>query len=85
MHIDREEQLRRFAEREKTSYKKYKITGDDYRNRERWDQYVRAVDDMIEHTSTDVAPWRLVPANDKRFARVAVLEAVCDALKRRLD
>jgi polyphosphate:AMP phosphotransferase len=85
MHIDREEQLRRFAEREKTSYKKYKIGGEDYRNRERWDDYVRAVDDMVEHTSTDVAPWRLVPANDKRFARVAVLKAICDALKRRLD
>ena len=84
MHIDREEQMRRFAEREKTSFKQYKITDEDYRNRERWDDYVRAVDDMVEHTSTDVAPWRLVPANDKRFARVAVLESVCDALKRRL-
>jgi len=84
MHVDREEQLRRFAEREKTSYKKYKITGEDYRNRDRWDAYVEAVDDMIERTSTDLAPWQLVPANDKRFARVAVIEAVCRALKRRL-
>ncbi len=84
LHIDREEQLRRFAEREQKPYKKYKITGEDYRNRERWDDYVSAVDDLVAHTSTDVAPWHLVPANDKRFARVAVLEAVCDALKRRL-
>ncbi len=85
LHIDREEQLRRFSEREKTSYKKYKITDEDHRNRERWDDYVSAVDDMVAHTSTDIAPWRLVPANDKRFARVAVLEALCDALARRLE
>jgi len=85
MHIDREEQLRRFAEREKTPYKKYKITDEDHRNRERWDDYVSAVDDMVAHTSTDIAPWRLVPANDKRFARIAVLDAICDALARQLD
>ena len=84
LHIDQAEQQRRFAEREKTPYKKYKITGEDYRNRERWDAYVSAVEDMVTHTSTDIAPWHLVPANDKRFARVAVIEAVCDALKRRL-
>ena len=85
LHIDREEQLRRFTEREKTPYKKYKITDEDHRNRERWDDYVSAVDDMVAHTSTDIAPWRLVPANDKRFARIAVLEAICDALARQLD
>ena len=85
LHVDREEQLRRFTEREKTSYKKYKITDEDHRNRERWDDYVSAVDDMVAHTSTDIAPWRLVPANDKRFARIAVLEAICDALARRLE
>jgi polyphosphate kinase 2 (PPK2 family) len=84
LHIDREEQLRRFAEREQTPYKKYKITGEDYRNRDRWDAYVSAVDDMIMHTSTDLAPWQLIPANDKRYARVAVIEAICGALKRRL-
>ena len=85
LHIDRNEQLRRFTEREKTPYKKYKITDEDHRNRERWDDYVSAVDDMVAHTSTDIAPWRLVPANDKRFARVAVLETICDALARRLE
>ena len=84
MHIDQQEQLRRFAEREKTPFKKYKITGEDYRNRERWDDYVRAVDEMVEHTSTDLAPWHLVPANDKRLARVEILETICDALKQRL-
>jgi polyphosphate:AMP phosphotransferase len=84
LQIDREEQMRRFAEREEKPYKKYKITDDDYRNRQRWDDYVCAVEDMIAHTSTDVAPWHLIPANDKRYARVAVLETICAALKRRL-
>ena len=84
LHIDREEQLRRFDEREQKPYKKYKITDEDYRNRQHWDDYVCAVEDMIAHTSTDVAPWHLIPANDKRFARIAVLETICDALKRRL-
>jgi polyphosphate:AMP phosphotransferase len=84
MHIDREEQLRRFDEREQKPYKKYKITDEDYRNRQHWDDYVCAVEDMIAHTSTDVAPWHLIPANDKRFARIAVLETICAALKRRL-
>jgi polyphosphate kinase 2 (PPK2 family) len=84
MHIDREEQLRRFDEREQKPYKKYKITDEDYRNRQRWDEYVSAVEDMIAHTSTDVAPWHLIPANDKRFARIAVLETICDSLKRHL-
>jgi polyphosphate kinase 2 (PPK2 family) len=84
LHIDADEQMRRFQAREQTGYKKYKITDEDYRNRQHWDDYVCAVEDMIAHTSTDVAPWHLIPANDKRFARITVLETICDALKRRL-
>jgi len=80
LHLDRDEQLRRFREREKTAYKKYKITDEDYRNREKWDDYVSAVDEMVARTHRKRAPWHLVPANDKRFARVTVLETVCDAL-----
>jgi polyphosphate kinase 2 (PPK2 family) len=85
LHIDREEQIRRFRERERTPYKKYKITNEDYRNRERWDAYRSAVNDMVQRTSTQFAPWTLVPANDKRFARVEVLRTICDGLARRLD
>jgi len=80
LHLDKDEQLRRFREREKTAYKKYKITDEDYRNREKWDDYVSAVDEMVARTHRKRAPWHLVPANDKRFARVTVLETVCDAL-----
>jgi len=84
LHIDPEEQLRRFKAREKTGYKKYKITDEDYRNREKWDQYSIAVNEMVERTSTAEAPWNLVPANDKKWARIKVLETVVNALKERL-
>ena len=82
LHIDDDEQARRFAARERTPYKKYKITEEDYRNRARWPEYERAVNEMLARTSTDLAPWQLVPANDKGYARVRVLREVCDALAR---
>ena len=78
------EQLRRFQAREKIAWKLYKITEEDYRNRERWDDYVIAVNEMVDRTSTDIAPWNLVSANDKRWARLEVLETVCKGIKRAL-
>jgi len=84
LHIDPEEQLRRFRAREHTGYKKYKITGDDYRNREKWDAYAAAVHEMVAATSTPEAPWHLVAAEDKRWARLRVIDTICDALKRSL-
>lgn len=85
LHIDPDEQMRRFNAREETQYKKYKITEEDYRNRERWPAYAAAVNEMVERTSTDAAPWHLVAANDKRWARVQVLETLCDVLERYLQ
>jgi polyphosphate:AMP phosphotransferase len=84
LHIDPDEQLRRFQEREQTPYKKYKITQEDYRNRDRWQAYEMAVTDMIGRTSTHYARWHLVPANDKRHARLSVIQTFCAALRRRL-
>jgi polyphosphate:AMP phosphotransferase len=84
LHIDREEQERRFRAREHTPYKKYKLTDEDRRNRARWDEYVRAVHEMLHRTSTPAAPWTLVAANDKRHARIRVLEQVCARLEERL-
>jgi polyphosphate kinase 2 (PPK2 family) len=81
LHIDPDEQMRRFQAREQTPYKKYKITDEDYRNRERWNDYTVAVNEMVARTGGELAPWRLVSANDKRWARVAVLDAVCDHLE----
>jgi len=81
LHISPEEQLARFTARETTPYKKYKITDEDYRNRERWDDYEAAVDQMVLRTSTELAPWHLVSAEDKQHARVQVLETLTSGLK----
>jgi polyphosphate kinase 2 (PPK2 family) len=82
LHISPEEQLARFEARRVTPYKKHKITQEDIRNRERWDDYVAAVDEMVVRTSTPEAPWHVVAANDKRHARVEVVRLVADALER---
>ena len=84
VHIDKDEQQRRFEERQQTAWKLHKITDEDWRNRERWDAYEAAVSEMVTRTSTEYAPWTLVPGNDKRFARVFVVKAFCDGLKRAL-
>ena len=81
MHIDQEEQLRRFEERRSLSFKRHKLTDDDWRNRDKWPTYEQAVVDMVERTSTELAKWTLVEANDKRFARLKVLDTVCDRLE----
>jgi polyphosphate:AMP phosphotransferase len=85
MHIDKEEQLRRFEERAATPWKQFKITPEDWRNRERWDAYELAVHDMVERTSTTLAPWTLVPSNCKRTARLCVLDTLCKAMEARLE
>ena len=83
MHIDPDEQLNRFQARQETLYKKYKITDEDYRNREKWTDYEAAIHDMVEHTSCAYAPWHLIPSNNKRWARVEVLKTYCQALKKK--
>ncbi len=85
LHIDPDEQLRRFRAREQTPYKKYKITAEDYRNRDKWPAYADAANEMFERTDSPQAPWTLVAANDKRWARVTVLKTLCDALAARLE
>ncbi len=84
LQIDPHEQLRRFKEREETPYKKWKITADDWRNRAKWDYYEAAVNDMVAATSTKHAPWHLIPANDKRYARIMIMNCVIEALERAL-
>jgi len=81
LQISKEEQLKRFKEREVTSFKQFKITEEDWRNRERWDQYQKAAADMIDRTSTAHAPWTLVPANDKNFARITILQTLAKAIE----
>jgi len=85
LHIDKDEQLSRFKQREQISYKKHKITEEDYRNREKWDDYNIAVNEMVTRTSTQKSPWVMVEANDKRYARIQVLKTYCEHLEKLLD
>lgn len=84
IHITKEEQLARFKLRDETAYKKWKLTDEDWRNRDRWELYEEAVNDLVERTSTSIAPWTLVEGNDKRHARIKVIRTVCDHLRRKL-
>ena len=79
--IDKQTQLERFQAREEIPFKRFKITEEDWRNREKWDLYRSAVCDMVDRTSTEIAPWTLVEANDKRWARVKVLRTINEALE----
>jgi polyphosphate kinase 2 (PPK2 family) len=79
--ISKEEQLRRFKEREKTPFKRFKITKEDWRNREKWDAYERAVCDMVDRTSTDIAPWTLVEGDNKYHARIKILKTLWETIE----
>ncbi len=85
LHIDKDEQLRRFEERQTVAWKNWKITDEDWRNREKWDQYKVAVDEMLFRTSTTHAPWTVVEANDKRYARIKVLRTIVETMSQRLS
>jgi polyphosphate kinase 2 (PPK2 family) len=82
--ITQDEQLTRFHEREEVSYKNFKITPDDWRNREKWNDYEAAVNDMVAATSTANAPWFLIPSNDVEYARITVLKTICQQIEKAL-
>jgi len=82
MHISKEEQLRRFRTRERDPFRSYKLTEEDWRNRARWREYEAATEDMLVHTSTPVAPWTVVEADDKYHARLKVLDTLGSAIKK---
>lgn len=82
LHIDQDEQLRRFEAREKNPDKGWKITEDDWRNREKWDQYKEAVDEILYRTSTSYAPWTIVESNDKNYSRVKTMKTMIDAIEK---
>ncbi len=85
LQISQEEQLKRFKAREQIAFKRFKITDEDWRNREKWDAYQQAICDMVERTSTGNAPWTLVEANDKNYARVKILQTLCERVEAELD
>ena len=84
LHIDQDEQLKRFKERENTPWKSWKITEEDWRNREKWPKYESAINDMLANCSTSYAPWTIIEANDKYFARIKTLKTVVKALEKAL-
>lgn len=83
--VSKDEQYRRFKAREKTAFKRFKITAEDWRNRKKWSAYEAAVCDMVDRTSTARAAWTLVEANNKYFARIKVLKTLCTALEDALE
>lgn len=85
LHIDKDEQLERFQERQNTPEKQWKITDEDWRNREKWDRYEVAIDEMLQNTSTSFAPWHVIATNDKYRARVEAIERVIAAVEQRLE
>ncbi len=85
VQISKEEQLRRFNERGSDPLKSWKLTDEDWRNREKWDLYNAAVEDMLIKTSTRTAPWTIVEGNDKGFARVKILKTIVDTIAEKLE
>ena len=79
--ISKDEQEARFKAREETPHKRFKITEEDWRNRERWDDYLQAAADTFAHTSTQAAPWHVIATDDKNTARIEVLETILKQLK----
>jgi len=84
IHISQEEQLNRFEARKNDPFKSYKLTEEDWRNREQWDLYDVAVNQAIARTSTPLAPWKIVQGDDKYYARVYVIETIVNAIKQKL-
>lgn len=85
LQITKETQQKRFDRRMETAHKRYKISSEDWRNRARWDEYEVCLKDMLAKTDTAAAPWTVIPANDKKHARIATLKTYCEALEQRID
>jgi polyphosphate kinase 2 (PPK2 family) len=84
VHIDKDTQLERFNLRQNTPEKQWKITDEDWRNREKWDLYEEAVDEMLQKTNTQFAPWYVLESNDKKYARIKALKTVIKEIEKRL-
>ena len=85
LHIDKDEQLKRFTERQNTPRKQHKITEEDWRNRDKWDEHKQAVDEMLARTNTDYAPWHIIESNNKKYARIKTLKVVVETLEKELE
>ncbi len=84
VQIDKDVQLQRFTDRQNTPEKQWKITEEDWRNREKWDYYETAVNEMMKKTSTTFAPWHVLESNDKKYARIKALKIVVEEIEKKL-
>ena len=84
IHISKDEQQKRFEEREKSPLKRYKIGKEDFRNRGKWDEYLKAYEDMFRLTNSVYAPWHIIPGNHKRYARIKIMEKISEKLIKEL-
>jgi polyphosphate:AMP phosphotransferase len=84
LSISQAEQLKRFQERQDSAFKRFKITDDDWRNREKWSSYEAAICAMLDRTSTEIAPWTLVESEDKYFGRIKILKTLCQRIEENL-
>lgn len=84
-HISPDEQLARFEERLRDPMKRWKLSYEDFRNRRRWADYATAIDEMFENTSTSHAPWQLIPANSKKFARITAMKHIIECFGEGVD
>lgn len=85
LYITPDEQLKRFEKRLRNPVKRWKLGYEDFRNRQRWDDYEQAAEEMFEKTSTERAPWHVIPANDKKYARVEIISKIVDGLSKGVD
>ncbi len=85
IQIDKDTQLKRFEERQNTPEKQWKITDEDWRNREKWDEYEQAVNEMLQKTSTSYAPWHIIESNCKYYARIKALRILTETLENAID
>src|SRR5699024_6907925 len=85
LSVDKDEQLERFEERGENVEKQWKITKEDWRNREKWDEYLEASEDMIRETSTEYAPRHIIPGNNKKYARIEAIKKIIYACEKALN
>lgn len=85
LHIDKDEQLRRFNDRGDSATKQYKITDEDWRNRQKWNQYEAAANELIKYTSTDFAPWTIIESNNKKYARLKAMETLIKTIENQIQ
>jgi AMP-polyphosphate phosphotransferase len=85
LHISKDEQLKRFNRRLKDPLKRWKLTDEDWRNREKWERYEEAAEEMFAKTDKNDAPWRIIPSNNKKYVRLETLRIIIECIEKELE